>query len=455
MSRGNLTWLLAVPAVLLAGLLVSYSAPLHGPDAENLRTVASVFAAIDQNYYRELSPEEKRMLVEGMLDEGLRSLDENSQFLGRDAYALFEDDNIGAFGGVGILMEGEIDQGHLVVRSPMPGTPAYEAGIGPGDVILKVNGVDTASITRDEVRKLITGPPGTDVTLTMLRGDRTEPEDIVLKRAIIPQHAVAGYERDPADLGRWNFIADRERGIALIRLERFNEKSTVELKEALEACRAAGAKALILDMRGNPGGLLNEACSVADLFLPGGEIVATRNRNGRGKVHSAKNDNTPFERAEEWPMVVLVDRLSASAAEIVAAALQDHGRAVVIGERSFGKGSVQKVYPLPPDDQRAVKLTAETWWTPRGRNIHRSHGMTDQDQWGVLPNDGHAVPLSRDDWLGLAALRRQLDVIPGKPGVAPPRKPAAEPAAEKRADPVLERALEHFRNRGSAGKNAA
>lgn len=441
MSRGNLAWLLIVPALMLAGLIFAYSAPAPDQDYQMVRTVVDVLAEIDRNYYRELSPEQKKKLVEDMINGGLRSLDDHSQYFNEDALIRFEDESVGEFGGVGILMDSLSTDPHLVVATPMPGTPAYEAGIAPGDIILKIDGVSTEHLGHEAARKLIVGKPGTPVTFSLLRFGHKEPEDVTLIRAKIEQHAVYGYERDPKDPAKWLWFPDSENRIAMIRLERFNEKTTDELKAALDLVLDQGAKALILDLRGNPGGLLSEACKVSDLFLSGGEIVSTRNRDGKGKSHTAENNKNRYENAATLPMAVLIDRYSASASEIVAAALQDNGRAVLIGERTWGKGSVQKVYRLPPDEKRAVKLTSETWFTPSGRNIHRTRDMKDADQWGVLPNEGFAVKQSVEDLRKTALLRRKIDVIPGK--FSPPAAAANE--SEGYQDPVLAKALEYLR----------
>ncbi len=445
MSRGNLAWLLIVPALLMAGLIFSYSAPPPEADYQNVRTLVDVLAEVDRNFYKNLTPAEKQKLVENMINGGLRTIDDHAQYFNEDALNRFEDENSGQFGGVGIIMAIDPSDPYLTISTAMPGTPAYEAGICPGDIILKVDGKSTQNLNFDEARKLIAGPPGTQVVLTIRRGDK-EPQNITLIRAKIEQHAVYGYERDPKDPGKWDYFADPKNKIAMIRLERFNEKTTEELKSALETAKAEGMKALILDLRGNPGGLLSEACKVSDLFLAGGGIVSTKNRDGKGRSETAKDDKSWLENAAELPMVVLIDRMSASASEIVAAALQDNGRAVLMGERSYGKGSVQKVFHLPPDEKRAVKLTAETWWTPGGRNIHKARDAKESDQWGVLPSEGYAMKLSIDDLRKMALLRRRIDVIPGKNGDPIAVKKDEELPADYR-DPVIEKALEYLRKK--------
>jgi len=279
--------------------------------------------------------------------------------------------------------------------------------------------------------------PGTRVTLTVLHEGSNKPEDVALTRAVIELHPVMGVARDPADPTKWEYMLDKENKVAMIRLLSFNEKSDKELRAAVEQAEAAGAKALILDLRDNGGGLLNQAVAVADLFLDGGVIVSTKDRNGGGRSWSAKPGDTVLGSR---PLVVLVNHGSASASEIVAAALQDHKRAEVVGERSYGKGSVQKVFNLS-GGKAAVKLTSETWLTPAGKTIHRWPDAKEADDWGVRPDAGLAVKITDDQRLAFLKHWRQVDTLK-KPGATP------ETAPEKPyKDPVVEKALEHLRGK--------
>jgi carboxyl-terminal processing protease len=208
----------------------------------------------------------------------------------------------------------------------------------------------------------------------------------------------------------------------------------------LEQLQAQGVRGLILDLRGNPGGLLTSAVAIADLFLTDGRIVSTHGRRSPEKAYAAKAAGTLFEPAVRQPVAVLIDRYSASASEIVAAALQDHGRAVVVGERSFGKGSVQNVFPLE-DRTTALKLTTQSYRRPSGKNIHRFPDSKDADEWGVSPTPGFEVKLTDEERLAYLVGRRKRDVVSGKAG-APP-VPARTDAAYE--DKVLDKALEHLR----------
>ena len=440
MSRMNLGWMLVVPAVILLGLAVTASAPPPDRDYQLVRTVVDVLAEVDKHYVRELSDDEKKKLVEDMINGGLQNLDPHSQYLNEDDLKSFENLSEGHYAGVGILLGKDPRSPYLKVETPLPGTPAYHAGIQPDDVILKVGDRSTENMQITDARKIIKGAPGTQVTLTIIREGMAKPEDVTLTRAVVEQHPVMGFARDPDDPLKWEFLADKANKIALIRLVGFSEKSDKELRAAVEQAERAGATALVLDLRDNPGGLLNQAVAVADLFLEEGVIVSTKNRNGGGRSWGAKPEGTVFGPGAKKPMAVLVNRGSASASEIVAAALQDHRRAVVVGERSFGKGSVQKVYNLR-GDTAAVKLTTETWLTPAGKNIHRWPDSKDSDEWGVKPDAGFEVKLTDDQRREYVRHMNQLNTV-AKPGPKP-----AGAKAKPYTDPVLEKALEHLRGK--------
>lgn len=398
MSRTNLLWLLGVPALFAIGVSVTATAPPPDKDYQLVRRIVDVLAEVDKHYVRELSDSEKKKFVEDMINGGLEKLDPHSMYLNEEYFRDFESDTRGQFGGIGVILG--IDPKTLLLRveSPNPGTPAFEAGLQAGDLITRIEGVSTEGLTIPEARKKITGPIETSVTLTVFFLDEGKERDVTLTRRLMEQRTISGMNRDPADPAKWNWFADADARIALIRLATgFNEKTMDELTAAMKEIDAAGAKGLILDMRNNPGGLLSQAIAVCDLFLPEADVVSTRDRRQRTKPRRAKTDGVPWESASERPMVVLIDRGSASASEIVAAAMQDHRRAVVIGERSFGKGSVQKIYEFD-DKQTAVKLTAEEWLRPSGQSIHRFPTAKATDSWGVVPDAGFEVKMTAEDY---------------------------------------------------------
>lgn len=440
MSRWNLIWLLVIPGCVFLGLAVIASAPEPSKDYELVRTIVDVLAEVDKHYARELTDEEKKKFVEAMINGGLEHLDPNSMYFNEDQLKEFDAQTEGQYSGVGIIPIKDAKSPYLKVESPIPGTPAFNAGIQAGDYILMVDDKSTENLSIAEARKLIMGKEGTSVTLMVLHEGSTTPVNVTLTRAFIKYQSILGVSRNEADPTKWNYIQDPANKIGYIRLERFSENSEKELREAVAEAEKQGAKALILDLRDNPGGLLNQAVAISDLFLAEGTIVSTKDRHDGGRSWKAAADGTVLMPANQKPMAVLVNRGSASASEIVAAALQDHKRAIVVGERSYGKGSVQKIFTMP-SGKAAVKLTTEKWLTPNGRNINRWPDAKEADEWGVHPDAGFEVKLTtKEQVLEYVDHRRSLDVIK-------PKGAAKDPAAKPYKDPVIEKALEHLRGK--------
>lgn len=437
MPLRNLVWMLMVPAIVALGLAVSLSAPPPDKDYQLVRQIVDVLAEVDANYVRELKDEDRQKLVEDMIDGGLRQLDPYSEYMNPKKREEFKKQNEGHFGGVGISLGIDPKTNLLKVDHPMPGTPAYDAGVLADDLIVRVGDKSTEGMSIPDARKIITGEVGTPVTITTRREGRVPAEqDITLTRAKIEMHPVVGVGRRTDDPTKWEWFADKDSKIALIRLQTFTELTTKELRAAVDEIEKAGGRAIILDLRDNPGGLLNQAIDVVDAFLEGGKIVSTKDRRGGERSYAAKGPGTMFIPAEQKPMAVLINRNSASASEIVAAALQDHKRAVVVGERSYGKGSVQKLLEL--SDGAALKLTTESYWRPSGANIHRYPNSTEADDWGVKPTPGLEVSTTDAERLRYMWEMRKLDFVPGKPGTG--GKPVAPPQVPKGADgkPVLD-----------------
>ncbi len=424
MPLRNLAWLLIVPAFVALGLAVSYSAPAPDKDYQRVRQIVDVLAEVDTHFYRALTDEEKQQLVEDMINGGLRRLDPHSEYLNAAQLKQFESESEGSYGGVGIVLTIDSGTKYLKVDHLMPGTPAYEAGIIAGDLIVKVGERSTEGITVPDARKIITGEPGTQVTLTIRRAGRNPPdEEVILKRALVAQHPVSGVRRRPDDPNRWEWFADRANGIGYVRVVAFNELTAKELKAAIEEIEREGGKALILDLRENPGGLLTQAIEVANLFLSEGKpIVSTRGRNAeKERVFKAEKNREVYKA--ERPMVVLVNDGSASASEIVASALQDNGRAIVVGERTYGKGSVQKLLRLAfGDEKAAVKLTTETYWRPNGQNMDRRLAPKDKpDEWGVKPDVD--LPTTAEEKEHAAWDYYRVMWVAGKPSAVGPNPP--------------------------------
>ena len=457
MSRWNLAWLLAVPAVAMLGLTLSYSAPVKSKDKdyELVRLLVDVLDEVDKNYVRELDADGKRKLIEDMINGGLDHLDPHSGFMNPKEFKLFSTQSKGKFGGIGIQIASDRATGALMVISPIVGTPAYEAGVQAGDLIVKINGKSTDGMRLSEAVDIIQGEPGTELKLTVRHEGGKEDNELAMKRAIIEMQSVMGDQRKADDPKEWEWFVDPTDKIAYIRLTSFSETCAAELKKSLEQMKKDDVKGVVLDLRNNPGGLLNAAWEVANLFISEGRIVSTKGRNQKEKVYDARPADALMVPEKNYPMAVLVNKYSASASEIVAAALQDHGRAVVIGERSFGKGSVQNILRLE-NDLSALKLTTASYWRPSGKNIHRFPDAKDTDEWGVKPDEKFEVKLTDEERVDYVVYRRERDIVHGKPGGAPaaPAKPKLDKDGKEKppfVDKVLQKAVEHLR--GEIKKN--
>jgi carboxyl-terminal processing protease len=442
MSRANLTWIICVPMVLLTGLALSHAARPKDRDYPVIDVFVDVLSQIDKYYVRELDEKAKVKLVEDMINGGLEKLDPYSSYFNSDEYRAFESQTEGNFGGVGIQLGVDPKSGILMVISPMVGTPAYEAGILAGDLIVKIDGKSTESLRINDAVKIIQGEPGTPVTLTVLHEGTKETKEYSVKRARIEIQTVMGYRRSAENAKEWDWFYDKANGVGYIRLTQFNEKSTADLTKAVLKLQADGARGLILDLRDNPGGLLTAAVEISDMFMTHGKIVSTRDRAQRERSFEATVQGTLMEPANAFPMAVLVNKNSASASEIVSAALQDHHRAVVIGERSFGKGSVQKIIRMPNVyPPTALKLTTDTYWRPSGQNIHRYPDSKETDEWGVKPNPGYEIEMKDEERLKYLLDRRDRDVIRnGTKKEEPAVKEKDKDGKEK--EPFTDRALQ-------------
>lgn len=289
----------------------------------------------------------------------------------------FEKMMMGGFEGIGIQLGLDERTNRLKVVTPLENSPALEAGLQPDDVIIAVNGESTAGWTTDDAVRNIMGPSGSEVVLTVQRPRTGETIPFKLTRRRIVLTTVRGVERVGGNGNGWNYMLDKDAGVAYLRLSGFHPASAQELKDALRQARAQGMKGLVLDVRHNSGGLLDVAIDVVSTFLERGEVVATRGRiefESRSRV----GGEAPYK---DLPLVVLVNEGSASASEILAGALQDHQRAIVLGDRTFGKGSVQHVRPLGVEAR--LKLTTALYYLPSGRSPHKAPKA---EEWGVDPD---------------------------------------------------------------------
>jgi len=320
---------------------------------KNLKTFSEVLDMVEKNY---VEPVESDKLMLGAINGMIKSLDPHSSFMTADMYKELEVETRGSFGGLGI--EITILKDVLTIVSPIEDTPAFNAGLKAGDQIIKIDDKSTKDITITEAVKKLRGPRDTKVTITIFREGMTKPKDFVITRSIIKIKSVKSK------------IYDNQ--IGYIRIASFQERTVDDVKKTLKEieAKASPLTGLVIDMRNNPGGLLNQSVEVSDLFLKSGIIVSTR---GRSKSMESKAVAKDDGDEPTCPIVVLVNEGTASAAEIVSGALQDNGRAVILGTQTFGKGSVQTVIPL--EDGAALKLTTAKYYTPKGRSI-QAEGIT-------------------------------------------------------------------------------
>lgn len=438
MSRRNIAWVLGIVAFSLLGLVVVANAPSreNDRDYELVRLVVDVLHEVRNRYVTEVSPQRERKLVEDMINGGLERLDPHSTFINNRDLKQFNRTSKGKFGGIGVQVGYDRNnRGLLTVISPMVGTPAYEAGVLAGDIILKIDGKNADTMRLDEAVDMIQGDPDTTITLTVLHDGGKEPVDIPIRRSIIKVQSVLGDRRK--ENKDWDYYLDDKSRIGYLRITSFSETAAAEVREIIIAQQKEGLRGLILDLRNNPGGLLRAAVEIADMFLTEGKIVSTRGRYQQEEIIEARPEGTMLLPAERYPIALLINRNSASASEILAAALQDHHRAVVIGERSFGKGSVQNIIDLE-NKSSALKLTTASYWRPSGKNIHRFPDSKETDEWGVKPDAGYEVALKDEERLEFLMDRSERDIIRDK------KTTEVKPAKKPYVDKVLQKAVEYI-----------
>lgn len=416
----------------LVGFLVigALSLPAFAADQEKddeyyelMNLFVDTFEQIDRNYVKEVS---KRELMEAALRGMLTKLDPYSSYIDPEDLSQFNTVVEQEFGGIGIQVTLDPKTRELMVMTPLPGTPAYTAGIRAGDKIVEIDGKPTAEFEEgaemDAAVKMMRGKPGDAVKLTILHGGAETPETIEVTRAIIKTPTVLGdrYKED----GTWHYLLEGDLKIGYIRLTHFSRNSTDELEQALNELKKEGMQALVLDLRYNPGGLLQAAAAISDLFVEDGVIVSTKGRNTEEQVIKAKPPGT----FSGFPMAVLINRYSASASEIVSACLQDHHRAIIVGERSWGKGSVQNVIEME-GGKSALKLTTASYHRPSGKNIHRFPNSKETDEWGVTPDSGYEVKWTFEDMQHYRDFRAERDVLGLKDG--PPKTDYKDSQLEK------------------------
>ncbi|TWT30849.1 S41 family peptidase [Blastopirellula retiformator] len=393
---------------------------------ELITMFADALDQVDRNYVKKL---DRRKLIEAAIRGVITELDPHSTYIPQEELARFRTNIDQQFGGIGIQIDAR--DGQLIIASPLVGGPAYDAGVGAGDRILEINGESTKGMNLDAAIERLKGEAGDTVSLVIYHPAEFKTETVELQREMIQLQTVLGDQR--LENNDWDYIYDHDQKIAYVRITIFSRNTAEELATVLEELKADGVRGLILDLRSNPGGLLSAAIEIADRFIDEGKIVSVEGRNTPKREWSAVKDTTLID----VPVAVLVDHFSASASEIVSACLQDHDRAVVIGQRSWGKGSVQNIINLE-EGKSAMKLTTAAYHRPSGKNIHRLPDAKETDEWGVSPSPGMEVKMSPKQLAAFQRYRRNRDMA-----TLVPHPPAPEPPLQD-VDPVLAKGLEYL-----------
>lgn len=407
MKRSQLTTLSAavLAAATLAGGLFGDRVLAGGNRlTDQLRLYTALLSAVEDQYVDEVKSER---VVAGSIRELLRTLDPHSNFLETKEYSTLQERQKGSYHGLGITVQ-SVD-GNITVVSPFEGTPAHKLGIRAGDIISRIEGEDARGMSIDEAVKRLRGPKGTAVHITIVRQGYDDPLEFTVIRDEIPLHSVP-----------YAFMVTPHTGY--VRLTDFNETTACrageppacerELEKGLRTLKERGATSILLDIRDNPGGLLDQAFAVSNLFLRKGQLVVfTRGRTRRDESNYITERESPFA---ELPLVVLVSRHSASASEIVAGAIQDHDRGLIVGETTFGKGLVQTIMPLRNVRGYALALTTARYYTPSGRSIQRDYGQTALEDY-VAPRDRRGCP----EGVGDAKLTDAGRKVYGGDGITP------------------------------------
>ncbi|MEM1446386.1 MAG: S41 family peptidase [Planctomycetota bacterium] len=490
MQRNRLAAYLAIVAVMAVLLVTLKPTWARSGDAlQQIELFVHLRWDLLQNYVED--PDDQAM-IEGAVRGMIETLnDPYTVYLSADEFDDFNKHVSGSFSGIGAEVNINAEQNRLEIISPLEDSPAYNAGVMAGDIVLTIDGTDTEGMKLTEAVQQLTGPEGTDVTIRVRHIDGEE-RDIKITRARIQVHTVRGFVRD-ADQN-YSYWLDPERKIGYVRLTQFNQDSSRELREVFSDLVDQGMRGLIFDLRFNPGGLLDAAEEISDMFLPGGKtIVSVRGRSVPDQVYtSTDNLVVPLD----VPVVVLANENSASASEIVAGALSENDRAVFVGTRTFGKGSVQQLKQFEKRELGALKLTNAYYYLPSGRNIHRrpingDEGLIEVEKpvtetrpvldddgnpvlgedgeplteefettktiqmdkpWGVDPTEGQYVPMTVDEIRAMIEARRQRDVVRERDGSQAAETVTVELLRETYEDKQLAAALEAMNGQLAAGQ---
>lgn len=415
--------------------------------ARRLRLSGEIGTAMQLISRAYVEPVDQRQLFDSAMSGMLADLDPYSSYIPPVEYQPFQDVLRQQFEGLGVNLEGPPVVERLAVVTPLAGSPAHRAGVEPGDVILEIDGTSTEGMSVGDASKLLRGPEGTSVHLKMRRKSLTESqEDSILefdiRRAALEVESVVGVQRKKS--GEWEYFLPGESKIAYIRIDIFGERTAGEFRAALDRVKQ-DVQGLVIDLRDNAGGLLPAAIEVCDMFLERGPIVTIQGRMPDDRMVYDAADGMVIPTAV--PIVVLVNRGSASASEIVAAALRDQGRASVAGERSFGKGTIQQVFVMD-GGRSGLKLTTAKYFPPSGANIHRSPRMTENDVWGIMPDEELRVELDEEQIRKLYQRWRNSEVPATEAASAsnPSTGSSGDPPLPEdfNDDPALQKAYQHL-----------
>jgi carboxyl-terminal processing protease len=428
--------------ILFLTSLVAYACYVRGERIPHARHVASGLTTIQTGALERVPGEELfDGAMHGMVDVLRRHGDEHSQYLPGDEAEPLRSEIRQQFGGIGVQIHLAGDPARLTIaRPPDPGTPADRARLRAGETILAIDDEPTDGMNLLNGLTLLRGDPGSPVRLTV-QWENAEPRTVELVREIINIESILGDVHD-AD-GKWQFRRADDPRIAHVRIVMFGDRTAEELRYVLDRLTSEGVEAAVLDLRDNAGGALEAAVAVCDLLLPAGQtVVETR---GRGGVLLERYVTTGSGQFRDLPLALIINRDSASAAEIVAACLQDHRRAVIVGERSHGKGTVQQLLPL--GEKSLLKLTWAGFWRPSGANIHRGVGDADDGNWGVVPDEGHELRLSTEEYAAYHEYRSERDLF--NPSQTQTSDAAQDGADTQTAfvDRQLELAVEHLQSK--------
>jgi carboxyl-terminal processing protease len=399
---------------LLGGRVAAQSATDESTLRDSMKSFTDVYALVEQNYADKMDGDKiDKAIYDGAIPGMLHVLDPHSNFYDPKAYAQMREDQHGKYYGVGMSIQPQGDK--IVVLAPFEGTPSYKAGIRPGDVILAVDGKKTEHLDSAAVASMLKGPRGTHVSVTLGREGSTKPLVFDLIRDEIPRYSV--------DL---SFMI--KPGIGYIHITNEMETTSREVQEALDKF-GPNLQGLLIDLRGNPGGLLNEAVNVCDKFLKKGDVVVSQ----RGRAFPDQVYRAPSGSDAKFPVVVLVNRNSASAAEIISGALQDHDRALIVGETTFGKGLVQTVFPI--SENSGLALTTFHYYTPSGRLIQRNYNGVSLYDYYYVRNDAAPADNTNKEVEHTDSGR----VVYGGGGITPDEK-----IAELKSDHFQDVTLQHY-----------